>query len=93
MAMQSDVKNAHANASGSLVSSRARVKGMVLTSTGGGTGTVQLKDGGSSGTVKIEVDVPNTAAFHSVVIPQEGVLFETSVYATLTNCYVSIFYG
>jgi len=93
MAMQSDVQNAHANASGSLVPSRTRVKGMVLTSTGGGTGTVQLKDGGSSGTVKIEVDVPNTAAFHSVVIPQEGVLFETSVYATLTNCYVSIFYG
>ena len=64
-----------------------------ITSTGGGAGSVLLKDGGSSGTTKIEIDVPNTAAFHSVIIPQEGVLFETSVYATLTNCYVSVFYG
>ena len=93
MAMQGDVKNVHANASGTLVDYRTRVKGMVLTSTGGGAGSVLLKDGGSSGTTKIEIDVPNTAAFHSVIIPQEGVLFETSVYAALTNCNVSVFYG
>ena len=93
MAMQADVQNVHTNASGSLVGYRTRVKGIVITSTGAGTGTVQLKDGGSGGTVKIEVDVPSTAAFHSVYVPQEGVLFETSVYATLTNCSVSVFYG
>lgn len=93
MAMQYDVKNVHANASGSLVGYRTRVKGMVITSTGGGAGSVLLKDGGASGTTQIEVDVPATAAFHTVYIPGEGVLFETSVYAALTNCYVSIFYG
>jgi hypothetical protein len=93
MAMQYDVKNAHLNASGSLVAFPARVKGMVVTSTGAGAGTVLLKDGGSGGTTKIEVDVPATAAFHSVTIPGEGVRFETNVYATLTNCYVSVFYG
>lgn len=93
MAMQYDVKNAHANASGSLVSYRTRVKGIVITSTGAGAGTVQLKDGGSGGTIRIEVDVPATAAFHNVVIPGEGVLFDDSVYATLTNCYISVFYG
>ncbi len=93
MAMQYDVKNVHANASASLVSYRTRVKGMVITSTGAGAGSVVLKDGGSGGTTKFEVDVPSTAAFHNVVIPGEGVLFETSVYATLTNCYVSVFYG
>jgi hypothetical protein len=93
MAMQYDVKNVHANASGSLVGYRTRVKGLIITSTGAGAGTVQLKDGGSGGTTLIEVDVPATAAFHSTLIPGEGVLFETDVYATLTNCYVSIFYG
>lgn len=93
MAMQYDVKNVHANASGSLVGYRTRVKGIVITSTGAGAGTVQLKDGGSGGTVRIEVDVPSTAAFHNVVIPGEGVLFDSSVYATLSNCYVSVFYG
>ncbi|MEY4719533.1 MAG: hypothetical protein RL563_2151 [Pseudomonadota bacterium] len=93
MSMQTDVKNVHANASGLLVSGRVRVKGLVITSTGAGAGTVQLKDGGSGGTVTIEVDAPSTAAFHNVLIPGEGVLFETDVYATLTNAYVSVFYG
>jgi hypothetical protein len=93
MAMQYDVKNVHLNASGSLVGFPARVKGMVITSTGAGAGTMLLKDGGSSGTTLIEVDVPSTAAFHNVTIPGEGVRFATNVYATLTNCYVSVFYG
>jgi len=93
MAMQYDVKNVHANASGSLVGYRTRVKGMVVTSTGGSVGSVLLKDGGSGGTTQIEIDLPATAAFHTVYIPGEGVLFETDVYATLTNCSVSVFYG
>jgi hypothetical protein len=93
MAMQYDVKNTHLNASGSLVGYPVRVKGMVLTSTGAGAGSVLLKDGGSGGTTLIEIDVPSTAAFHSVTIPGEGVRFTTNVYATLTNCYVSVFYG
>lgn len=93
MAMQYDVKNIHLNASGSLVSYRTRVKGIVITSTGAGAGTLQLKDGGSSGTVRIEVDIPATAAFHNVIIPGEGVLFNSDVYATLSNCYISVFYG
>jgi hypothetical protein len=94
MGMQYDVKNVHANASGSLVGYRTRVKGMVITSGGGGSGgSVLLKDGGSGGTTQIEVDLPATAAFHTVYIPGEGVLFETSVYAALTNCSISVFYG
>ena len=93
MTMQYDVSNVHANASGSLISGRVRVKGMIITSTGGGAGAVLLKDGGVGGTTKMEVDVPSTAAFHNVIIPGEGVLFLTDVYADLTNCYVSVFYG
>ena len=93
MAMQYDVKNVHANASGSLVAYRTRIKGIIITSTGAGAGTMILKDGGSGGTTLVEVDVPSTAAFHNVLVPGEGVLFDTNVYATLTNCYVSVFYG
>jgi hypothetical protein len=93
MAMQTDVKNAHLNASGSLVGFPTRVKGIVLTSTGAGAGTALLKDGGSGGTALIEIDVPSTAAFHNISIPGEGVRFSTNVYATLSNCYVSVFYG
>jgi len=93
MAMQYDVKNVHANASGSLVGYPVRVKGMIITSTGAGAGTMVLKDGGSGGTTLIEIDTPSTAAFHNVIVPGEGVRFSTNVYATLTNCYVSVFYG
>ena len=93
MATQYDVKNVHANASGSLVGYPVRVKGIVLTSTGAGAGTMALKDGGSGGTTLIEIDTPSTAAFHNVIVPGEGVRFSTNVYATLTNCYVSVFYG
>jgi hypothetical protein len=91
--MQTDVKNAHLNASGSVYAGRTRVRGIVITSSGGGAGSVLLKDGGSGGTTLIEVDVPATAAFHNAIIPGEGVLFETNVYATLTNCSISVFYG
>ena len=91
--MQYDVSNAHANATGALISFPTRIKGIVITSTGAGAGTVVLKDGGASGATKIEVDVPSTAAFHNVVVPGEGVRFMTNVYATLTNCYISVFYG
>lgn len=95
MAMQTDVKNIHANASSQLLPTnvRTRVKGMILTSTGGAAGLVQLRSGGASGTILIEVDLPATAAFHNAFIPGEGVLFTNGVYATLTNCYISMFYG
>jgi hypothetical protein len=93
MTMQYDVSNVHANATGALIGYPTRVKTIVITSTGAGAGTVLLKDGGASGTTKIEIDVPSTAAFHNVFIPGEGVRFMTDVYATLTNCYISVFYG
>ena len=93
MAMQTDVSNTHLNASGLIVDYGTRVKGMVITSTGSGAGSVKLRDGGSGGTILIEIDVPSTAAFHGVTVPGEGVLFRTNVYATLANCYVSVFYG
>jgi hypothetical protein len=91
--MQYDVKNEHLNASGLLVEGPTRVKGMVITSTGVGAGSVRLRDGGSGGDIRVEVDTPSSAAFHNVVIPGEGVRFATNVYATLSNCYVSVFYG
>lgn len=93
MTMQYDVSNVHANATGELIGYPTRVKTIVITSTGGGAGTVLLTDGGAGGPTKIEVDVPNSATFHNIFIPGEGVRFNTNVYATLTNCYISVFYG
>jgi len=96
MTMQGDVKSAHTSTSASLVSYRTRVKGFSICATASQAGTLLLKDGGSSGTTLIEIDIPsnsNPNTFY-MAIPQEGVLFTTSVYATLTNISsVTIFYG
>ena len=92
MGMQTDVLNAHLNATGQVYGGPTRVRCIVITSTGT-AGTMLLTDGGASGTTRIEVDVPATAAFHNILIPGEGVRFNTDVYATLTNCYISVFYG
>jgi hypothetical protein len=93
MTVQTDVSNVQVAASGSAFASRARVKGIVITTTVATAGSVLLKDGGSGGTTLINIDTPAVVGTYSVTVPGEGVLFETDVYATLTNCKVSIFYA
>ena len=96
MSMQYDVKSTHLNASGSIYAARARVKGFSICATASSAGTLLLKDGGSSGTTLIEIDIPSNSNPNSfyVLVPGEGVLFSTNIYATLTNiASVTVFYG
>ena len=96
MAMQFDVKSKHLNASGSVYADRARIKGFSICATASATGTLVLKDGGSSGTTMIEIDIPSNSNPNSfyVLVPGEGVLCSTNIYATLTNiASVTVFYG
>jgi hypothetical protein len=96
MTMQTDVKSTHLNASGSIFAGRTRVKGFSICATASTAGTLLLKDGGSSGTTRIEIDIPsnsNPNTFYTLV-PGEGVLFTTNVYASLTGiASVTVFYG
>jgi hypothetical protein len=96
MGMQTDVKSTHLNASGSIYGGPARVKGFSICATASQSGTLLLKDGGSSGVTVIEVDIPansNPNSFYTLV-PGEGVLCKTNIYATLTNiASVTVFYG
>jgi hypothetical protein len=80
--MQTDVKSAHLEATGSLVSGRVRLKGY------------QCLSGGTAGDI-IFTDVPaNTNNPFANLIPGEGILFENGVYVTLpTAAKVTIFYG
>lgn len=96
MTIQYDVKSAHVNASGSVFAGPARVKGFSICATASTAGTLVLKDGGSSGTALIEIDIPSNSNPNSfyVAIPNDGVKFNTSVYATLTGiASVTVFYG
>jgi hypothetical protein len=94
--MQTDVKSTHLNASGSVFSGRTRVKGFSICATASTAGTLLLKDGGSGGTTLLEVDIPsnsNPNSFYTLV-PGEGILFKTNVYAALTGiASVTVYYG
>ena len=90
--MQTDVNAKSLAASGSIFGDRTRVKGLTITPEAS-AGSVILKNGGSSGTtVMTIVTVANGETFN-VLIPGEGVLFSTNVYATLSNASVTVFYG
>lgn len=93
MAMQTDVKSATATADGTLVPARTRIKAMTITSTST-AGSIVLKDGGASGTAKITINTPAVAEIFNILIPAEGVLFETDVYVDVTDVSsVTVFYG
>lgn len=94
--MQTDVKSTHLNASGSVFGSRARIKGFSICASASLVGSLVLKDGGSSGTTMIEIDIPSNSNPNSfyVLVPGEGVLCQTNIYASLTNiASVTVFYG
>lgn len=91
MSMQYDVKAKEVTASGSVYGARARIKGVVISFASGGT--VVLKDGGSSGTSRFSYTAPAAAGTVNIVIPGEGIVCDTNIYATLTNATATVFYG
>jgi hypothetical protein len=94
--MQGDVLATHRNSSGTVYAQRTRVKGFSVCGVASQTGTLLLRNGGASGPVLIEIDIPSNSNPNSfyVAIPQQGVLFSTAVYATITNiASVTVFYG
>ena len=94
MTMQTDVKSNHLTASGTIFNGRTRLKS--ISYRGNGTdGYVKLRDGGSSGPVLCELDVGTSDSFTIyVLIPGEGILFQTSLYADISNVNAAtVFYG
>jgi hypothetical protein len=91
MAIQYDVKAAERTTSGTAYADRTRVKGIVVSFATGGT--VELKDGGASGTSRFKYTAPAAAGTTNILIPGEGILFETDVYVTLTSATATVFYG
>jgi len=90
--MQTDVKAASLAASALAFDGRTRVRGL-LVEPGASAGSVVLKDGGASGATVLTINTLAAGQAFNVVVPGEGVLFSASVYATLTNAKVTVFYG
>lgn len=88
--MKTDVKAATMTVSGTVYGARTRVRGVVLMAdVGSSTGSVTLSDGAA---VVMTFAVANGLSY-SVLIPEDGVLFSTSVEITLTNATAVVFYG
>jgi hypothetical protein len=92
--MQTDVKSAHVEATGTVVSGRTRIKGYQCLS-GGTAGDIIFRDGGAGGTIRLQFNIPaNTNNPFANIIPGEGILFYTNVHVTLaTSAKVTVFYG
>ena len=94
MGMQTDVKAAHLEATGTIVSGRTRIKGYQFLS-GGTAGDIIFRDGGASGTLRLQFNIaaaPTNAL--STLIPGEGILFTTDVHITLpATAKITVFYG
>ena len=93
MSMQTDVKSAHIETTGTLVDYRTRVRGYQLLS-GGTAGDIIFKDGGSGGTELLRLNISTNLAPISTIIPGEGILFNTNVHVTLpASAKITVFYG
>jgi hypothetical protein len=93
MTMQYDVKAAHIEATGTMVSGRNRLKGYQCIS-GGTAGDIIFRDGGASGTIRLQINIGTGTQPIGLPIPGEGILFTTDIHVTLpATAKATIFYG
>jgi hypothetical protein len=93
MGMQYDVKSAHADATGTLVTGRNRLKAYQCIS-GGTAGEIIIRDGGASGTERLRFNIGTGSQPISLLIPGEGILFDNSIHVTLpATAKFTAFYG
>lgn len=73
---------------------RCRVKAVYIVPTGT-AGSLILKDGGSGGTTKVTINTVASATQPTyLLLPGEGLLFQTNVYGAVSNLgYATIFYA
>ncbi len=73
---------------------RCRVKAIYI-APAAGAGSVVLKDGSSGGATKVTINtIASSTNTNYVLLPGEGLLFQTGVYADITDvASVMVFYG
>ena len=93
MTMQTDVKAAHVEATGTVVSGRNRLKAYHCIS-GGTAGDVIFRDGGASGTIRLQFNIGTGTQPITLSVPGEGILFTTDIHVTLpATAKITTFYG
>jgi hypothetical protein len=93
MTMQTDVKSAHIEATGTIVNARTRLRGYQCIS-GGTAGDIIFRDGGASGTIRLQFNIGTGTQPVGLPIPGQGILFTTDIHVTLpASAKVTVFYG
>ena len=95
MGFQYDVKAAHVNASGVLVTGPTRIKGYQI-KPGGTAGTIIIYDNASagSGDIAVELDITVNTAVIATLIPGDGIRCVNGAYVTLpASAAITVFYG
>ena len=91
MGMQTDVKSAQLTSTDTAYAAPTRVKAVTVSYASGGT--VVLRDGGSSGATLFSFTAPAAAGSQHILVPGEGIKFNTDVHATLSSATIVVFYG
>ena len=90
---QTDVRAAHVETTGTVVSNRTRLKAYQCIS-GGTAGDVIYRDGGSGGTIRLQFNIGTGTQPIALLIPGEGILFTTDIHVTLpASAKVTTYYG
>jgi hypothetical protein len=101
MAMQTDILASAVRTDDGVVNNQAgdalgrvRIKGVYIVPSGT-AGSVVFKDGGASGTTRMTLNTVASATQPTyMLLPGEGILFDTSVYVDVTSIgSVMVFYG
>jgi hypothetical protein len=73
---------------------RARIKAFLIVPTAA-AGVVVFKDGGASGSTKMTINMlANSTNSDYIILPGEGVLFQTNIYVDVTSiASVMVWYG
>lgn len=82
MSTTTNVFGTYASATGTLYAGPTNVCGYHI-KPGGTAGSVVLRDGGAGGTTKITLDVTTDTSVITMLIPGNGVRFDSNVHATL----------
>lgn len=88
-----EVKSKHTHVSAALLTGRGRLMGLVINHKTGVTDNIVLYDNtAASGSVIVEID-ESVAGTIDIMIPGDGILYETGIYASLpANTSLTIFY-
>lgn len=89
MGFSSDVKVVTKTSDASAIVGRTRVQGLYFTNSATGSSFV-LRDGTTSaGTAIMTITTPASAGGQDIMIPNDGVLFETGVYIDVADANVT----